>query len=953
MSDFKFPELPSDEELGITDEDLEHLPDDDGPEMTEEERRALLGEEPRSEAPPPSPKASKKENKKKKKRIPPSPPSAEGAPSAGAGAKASKAPKEPKKPKAPRDTTPAPPSRWRGPAMLALLTLLGFLSSPSRSLPAPAGPDAPDGAFSSGRAMAHLRQIARGPHPTGSPEHARVRAYVFDRLRDLGVQPTVETATSLMGRGTRVRAATVRNIVARLPGTASTGTVLLTAHYDAAGIATGAGDDGLGVVAILETIRALRAGPPPRNDLVVLITDGEELGLMGARAFVRDSPLMADVSVVLSLDNRGGGGPSMMFETGVENGWIVREMAASGIRPVTNSVGYELYKRLPNDTDFTPFREAGKQGLNFAAAGRASVYHQAYDTPDNVQEATLQHHGENLLGVTRLLAGADLATVDAPDVVYFSVPFLGVVAYDGGLAVPIAVVLVALAAVTLLVGRRATGTWSGILVGAGLGIVAVAGDAGVGYGLFRWLRPVHPEYGSLMAGAFHHEGWYVLALAAFSMSITTTLLGLARLRRSAGMLTLGAALPVLGVATWLAFSAPMAAMDLQWPLAGTLLGLVALFVPDTSKTVGLRWAWTALFAVPVVVLLFPVLELTWVALGFGAAPVIGALFGCASLLLLPALDRLSEPNGWWAPLAGLVLGAAFVALGVREAGATAERPAPAALAYALDRGTGEALWITDDSQEEVDAPARAWVESVVGGPVTQTRSVGRFGIGTPRGGEASVAPAPVVQAVAPSLWIMLDTVFSGERLMRLGIRSNVGAELVQLRIPDGSPARVTGVNFQPVEATEPPRLVEHWGVPETAIVLDLTLPSGVEPDLTVVEHLFHTETLLGPDGFRRPPTLAPDVHWASDRVMLLGSLSDLTVEEGTTPPPATDPSVPAAAAMARDSAMAPDSVMAPDSAVVEPTDSTPARPDTTVPATPEPTLPPDTSGVTMRRDRSP
>jgi hypothetical protein len=928
MSDDKFPELPSDEELGITDEDLEHLPDDDGPEMTEEEMRALLGEEPKPQAPPARSKAGK----------PPKEPKP----------KASKAPKTPKAPKAlktPRETSPAPPSRWRGPAMLALLALLGFLSSPSRFLPAPVGPDAPDDAFSSGRAMAHLRQIARGPHPTGSPEHARVRAYVFDRLRDLGVQPTVETATSVVGRGTRVRAATVRNIVARVPGTASTGTVLLTAHYDAAGIAGGAGDDGLGVVAILETLRALRAGPPLPNDLLVLITDGEELGLMGARAFVRDSPLMADVSVVLSVDNRGGGGPSIMFETGVENGWIVREMAASGVRPAANSVGYELYKRLPNDTDFTPFREAGRQGLNFAAIGRASVYHQAYDTPDNLQVATLQHHGENLLGVTRRLGAADLSAVDAPDAAYFSVPLVGVVTYDGGLAGPIGMVLLALAVVAVLGGRRASGTWSGILAGVGLAIVVVAGSAGTGYGLFRWLRQFHPEFGSLVAGAFHHEGWYVLALSAFSLGITTTLLGLARRRWRAGMLTLGALLPVLGLATWLAFSAPMAAMDLQWPLAAALLGLVALLARDTSRTVGLWWAWAALCAVPVAAVLFPVVEFTWVALGFGAAPVIGGLIGCASLLLLPALDRLREPNGWWAPLSGLVLGTSFVGLGIREAGATAERPAPAALAYALDRGTGEALWITDDSQDEVDAPARAWVESVVGGPVTQTRSVGRFGIGTPRGGEARVAPAPATQPAPPSLGVMMDTIFSGERLMRLAIRSNLGAELVQLRVPDGSPARVTSVNFQAVETTEPPRLVEHWGVPETAIVLDLTLPAGVEPDLTVIEHLFHTEALLGPNRFQRPPTLAPDVRWASDRAMLLGTLSDLTVEEGREPPPTPEPSEPVVPAGAGAPAKAADSTTA------GPADSLVARPDTSGAVASDTTMSADTTGASGRRDR--
>lgn len=48
MSGPDFPDLPSDEELGITEEDLKDLEDgdlpDDGPEMSDEELMALLGE---------------------------------------------------------------------------------------------------------------------------------------------------------------------------------------------------------------------------------------------------------------------------------------------------------------------------------------------------------------------------------------------------------------------------------------------------------------------------------------------------------------------------------------------------------------------------------------------------------------------------------------------------------------------------------------------------------------------------------------------------------------------------------------------------------------------------------------------------------------------------------------------------------------------------------------------
>jgi Zn-dependent M28 family amino/carboxypeptidase len=168
-------------------------------------------------------------------------------------------------------------------------------------------------------------------------------------------------------RGEIASAATVRNLVARIPGAASTGGVLLTAHYDSRTQSPGAGDDATGVAAILETVRALRTGPPPRNDVIILLTDAEELGLLGATAFAEGHPWMQDVAVALSVEMRGGGGPATMFETGDGNGWVVAALAEGAPKGFAFSLGTEVYRRMPTDTDFTIFREAGVQGLNFAA----------------------------------------------------------------------------------------------------------------------------------------------------------------------------------------------------------------------------------------------------------------------------------------------------------------------------------------------------------------------------------------------------------------------------------------------------------------------------------------------------------------------------------------------------------------------------------------------------------
>jgi acetylornithine deacetylase/succinyl-diaminopimelate desuccinylase-like protein len=170
-------------------------------------------------------------------------------------------------------------------------------------------------AFSAERAMKHVLAIARRPHPIGSAEHDRVRDYLISQLSILGLDPQVQHAT---GVGTRYpEAGIVQNILARIPGSQNGGrALLLVAHYDSVEAGPGAADDGAGTAAILETIRALRGGAPFVHDVIVLFTDGEEPGLLGAAAFVREHPWAKDAAMVLNFEARGTSGRSLMFETG-------------------------------------------------------------------------------------------------------------------------------------------------------------------------------------------------------------------------------------------------------------------------------------------------------------------------------------------------------------------------------------------------------------------------------------------------------------------------------------------------------------------------------------------------------------------------------------------------------------------------------------------------------------
>jgi len=932
MTDYKLPDLPSDDELGITDEDREKYgEEDEGSELSAEERRMLGLDDPEPKAPPDGgepPKARKKKKTKKGKEAPsppPPPPPGDEPPKA----KAKERPPE----------APGPRSRWRGPAMLVALLASAWLTSAQRTVPRPVAANAPDTVFSSARAMAMDVEIARRAHPTGSPEQARVREYVLGRLRDLGLDPQVQTTTAMIGRGSRVRAATVRNVVARVPGTASTGAVLLLAHYDAAGIALGAGDDGAGVVAILESLRALGAGAPLQNDLIVLITDAEELGLLGAQAFVDEHPWMQDVKVVLNFEMRGGAGPSIMFETGDQNGWVVQAMRSAGIRPWTNSFSYEVYKRLPNDTDFTRFREAGKQGLNFGGISRASVYHQTYDDPSNLSEAILQHHGDNLLGMTRWLGNTSLAQVDAPDQTYFTIPWLGVFAYSGSLVLAVAAWIALLAVLVLLGILRGGGRWPGLLVGFGLGLVSTGLTGALGWALMRWLPRFHLEWGALVGSAFHHEGWYMAALVGAALTIVTALFGVARRWVGAASLMWGALAIPLAIALFLSIEAPLAAATFQWPVTAAYFGIGTLLLKKGPRTATISWVLSLLLAASVLVFMTPAIELLWLGLSFRAAMQLGVLVTLALILLLPALDHLREPNAWWAPVATLVAAAACLGIGIRMASPTPELPAPSTLAWAYDHGSGEALWVT---RPDAAPDAEAWAAGAAGAQLTQARAMAPFGYRDTA--DVGAAPAPDVPPL--QAWVVADSMAGAMRRVRLALRSAIGAEEIQLRFPEAGGTRILAVNGRALPVQERATLVEHWGDPAPALLVDLELPQGAAIDMDVVEQLLHPGNLVGAQHFQRPPELAPNVVWMSDRAMVRTPASALALQYGTPPFAAGDAAlggvpVPAepltapadsAAATGADTASAPDSV------------GGTALPDT-MPAAPDTSAVPDTTGV--------
>ena len=137
---------------------------------------------------------------------------------------------------------------------------------------------------------------------------------------------------------------------------------------------------------------------------MVPVTDGEEAGLMGAAALVTDREVMNRLRAYLNIESIGSSGNAVLFETGPANGWLVTPWARYAPHPRGGSYGIEVYRRLPNDTDFSILKTREIPGLNFGAVGDSYAYHTARDTPERLSRETLRTTGENVVAiVTRLL----------------------------------------------------------------------------------------------------------------------------------------------------------------------------------------------------------------------------------------------------------------------------------------------------------------------------------------------------------------------------------------------------------------------------------------------------------------------------------------------------------------------------------------------------------------------
>src|SRR5829696_1027145 len=727
-----------------------------------------------------------------------------------------------------------------GAAVLVVLVAVIVGAYLARTPPAPRPASGPADQFSAERAFGHVEQIAATPHPVGSAANAGVRDYLLAELRDLGLQPKVQAGTGVRGN----EVAWVENIHARIPGRASTGHVVLAAHYDSVAQAPGAADDAAGVAAFLETARALRATSPLRNDIDLVITDGEEPGLLGAQAFVTSGVIDPSRSIVLNLEAGGSSGPSMLFQSSPGNKGLI-EAFAQVQDPVGGSELAALFELLPNDTDFTVFREAGFAGLNLIFGDGHVQYHSPTDTPANLDRSSLQHHGDNLLSLAQVFGEQQFPLPRNDEVTFFSL-FGSLVWYPEGLTIPLALLALGLFAGTLWYARRHGARLQGVAIAAATLPLLLSAAAGLGVGVWWALGRLRPAYQSLDWGSTYRPEWYEAELAVLAVTAAAAWYVLVRRRLSSVETMLGLLAWLVGSAVAAAVLSPEVAYLAIWP---AIVGSAGLAAGLRLSRGDLRWA-----AVGGTTAALVAGALWWLNctpdLSLAAAPM--TMVALLAATAMPAAELLLPRRLAAVPAIGVLLALLLLAIGFRVDVLDAEHPGQTSLAYAIDANQGTATWLSADPvlppwTQQYITQQRSEVGDQFPGPLARARHAG---------------PAPAWPVPPPEVTVTRAEQQGDNRVVQLHITAGGARRLDVAAITAGHHITATADDLA-VEGAPPKPQTGRWN---WAFIFEAVPPTGIDVTLTIQgAGPLPLRVLAYHDGLPPLPQLTPlpeDLTWS-------------------------------------------------------------------------------------------
>ena len=549
--------------------------------------------------------------------------------------------------------------------------------------------------FSVENALNHLKVITKEPHYTSSYYHQEVQNYIINELDKMGLETEIQNQVVLSSRRVGTNAA---NIIGTIKGSRSGKSLVLLTHYDSSAHSSfGASDAGSGVVTILEGVRAfLSKNIIPLNDIHVVFTDAEEIGLLGAEAFVKNHKLIDNVGLVLNFEARGSGGPSyMLMETNGMNSKLISEFANANPRfPAANSLMYSIYKMLPNDTDLTVFREqANINGFNFAFIGDHFDYHTSLDTYERLDRNTLLHQADYFMSMVNHFSKSDLSNLDSDvDYVYSNFPFLKLIYFSNSWIYPLLILSAIFFLVLIFLGLVLNKLQlEGILNGIIPFVISLFVCISLTVVLWNFIVFLNPEHADMLHGFTYNGYFYIFGFIFFNLFC------LLLIYRPFFDKFSDLNLIIFPLLFWIIINLLISlflkgAAYFIIPVYFVLFSILAAFIFDL-KTNKLMIVWTCL-SIPLIYMFAPQLKMFPVGLGLKNLFISSVLLILVFSLLLPIFSNYSQKKQMIS-LTGLTTLILFF-MAFLNNGFDEENKKPNSIVYYTDLDKAESFWMSYD-----------------------------------------------------------------------------------------------------------------------------------------------------------------------------------------------------------------------------------------------------------------
>jgi hypothetical protein len=643
--------------------------------------------------------------------------------------------------------------------ILAVLSSLYFTMMPKWT----SNDNVPLSEFSTKRAYATVEAISKEPHFVGSENHELVGNYLIKELKKLGLETSVQEGYTLTDWGNLVKS---KNILARIKGTQNTKALLLLTHYDSAPHSSsfGASDAGSGVATILESVRAfLYSKTAHKNDIIILFSDAEELGLNGAALFVTEHQWAKEIGLVLNFEARGTSGPSyMLMETNNGNAGLVKEFSAAKTDfPVTNSLMYSIYKMLPNDTDLTVFREKGNiQGFNFAFIDDHYNYHTAQDDSKHLNKNTLAHQGSYLMPLLSYFSDANLNSSKVEnDDIYFTIPY-AFIHYPFSWIFPLLLVALLLFVFLVFIGIAKRLLSFSIII---KGFVPLLGSV-IAAGLitflgWKGLLMVYPQYNDLLNGFTYNGYTYITAFVLLSLAISFGFYQKLSVRKRTMNHYVAPLFLWILINGFIAFYLKGAGFLIIPVYFG--LFTFGLFIIRQKSNVLLN----LILGIPALLLIVPFIQMFPVGLGLKVLFLSAILTALTFALLLPVFGDFPKKGRW--AIFFLIVSIGFFAKAHFESGYEKGKAKSNSLIYIYNADTHKANWVSYDKNLDV------WTKAYLGENPKQANSWEETPLFSKYGSKFNYATtAPLKELAEPTIEFLQDSIAGNQRYIKIRISPN-------------------------------------------------------------------------------------------------------------------------------------------------------------------------------------